>query len=171
MFEDFLPLAFGIGIGILVSVFSTTYAHYSENRKMKSNMMKGLDVETKRNWEIARLNKVFEMNYKKVNRKKRKKILFVPFHRDVWNAIVSHGMLKAFNKEVLEDLVDTYALIHEVNSIITMQEYPDSICSPIDSHNSEDVSSGTDLSVLTFEKSNQLIGKLSDLRTELGYQQ
>ena len=168
MLEILLSLASGIGVGILVSLFSTIYAHYSENRKMKLNMMKALDVETKRNWEIARLNRVFETKYKKVNRKNRKKVLFVPFHCDVWKAIVSHGLLKAFDKEVLDDIVDTYAVIHEVNSLIAKQEYPDSICSPIHSHEPKDVSTGTDLSILIFDESKQLIGKLSDLRTELG---
>lgn len=49
---------------------------------------------------------------------KRKRIAIVPFHADAWNAVVASGLMFGFSEEIAKLLVETYALIHEINSLI-----------------------------------------------------
>jgi hypothetical protein len=49
---------------------------------------------------------------------KRKRIAMVPFHTDAWNAVVASGLMFAFSEEITKLLVETYALIYEINSLI-----------------------------------------------------
>ncbi len=49
---------------------------------------------------------------------RRKPIALVPFHTDAWNAVVASGLLFAFPGELANQLVEAYATIYEVNSLI-----------------------------------------------------
>lgn len=53
-----------------------------------------------------------------ISPQKRKRIVIVPFHTDAWNAVVASGLMFAFSEEIIKLLVETYALIHEINSLI-----------------------------------------------------
>jgi hypothetical protein len=50
--------------------------------------------------------------------KKRHQILLVPFHADAWNAIVASGALFGFSESMIKQMVEAYAIIHEINSLI-----------------------------------------------------
>lgn len=52
-----------------------------------------------------------------ISPQKRKRIAIVPFHTDAWNAIVATGLMFGFSEEITKLLVETYALIHEINSL------------------------------------------------------
>ena len=53
-----------------------------------------------------------------VSPEKRQRIALVPFHKDAWNAVVASGLLVTLSEELAKRLVQAYALIHEVNSLI-----------------------------------------------------
>ncbi|MCL0095256.1 ATP-binding protein [Dehalococcoidia bacterium] len=48
----------------------------------------------------------------------RKRIVLVPLHTDAWHAIVASGLLVSFPKDTIEKLLEAYAIIHEVNTLI-----------------------------------------------------
>jgi hypothetical protein len=50
--------------------------------------------------------------------KKRHQFLLVPFHTDAWNAIVASGTLFGFSESMIKQLVEAYAFVHEINSLI-----------------------------------------------------
>lgn len=49
---------------------------------------------------------------------KRHRVALVPFHTDAWNAIVASGLLLSFPESTTKNLLEAYAIIHEVNSLI-----------------------------------------------------
>lgn len=49
---------------------------------------------------------------------RRKPIAFVPFRTDAWTAILSSGLLFTLSEAVIKNLVEAYAIIHEINSLI-----------------------------------------------------
>jgi len=48
----------------------------------------------------------------------RQPFALIPFHTDAWNAIVASGVLYSLGAELSKKLVESYRLIHEVNSLI-----------------------------------------------------
>ena len=49
---------------------------------------------------------------------RRKPIAVVPLHTDAWNALVASGLLFTFPDELASQLVEAYAMIYEINSLI-----------------------------------------------------
>lgn len=49
---------------------------------------------------------------------KRRRVALVPFHTDAWDAMVASGLLLSFPENITKDLLEAYAIIHEVNSLI-----------------------------------------------------
>jgi hypothetical protein len=49
---------------------------------------------------------------------RRQRVALVPFHTDAWNSVISSGLLFAFSENTLKQLVEAYAIIHEINSLI-----------------------------------------------------
>ena len=54
----------------------------------------------------------------KISLNKRKYIALPPFHTNAWTAIIASGLLFAFPAKIIEKLIETYAIIHEINSLI-----------------------------------------------------
>jgi hypothetical protein len=48
----------------------------------------------------------------------RKRVALIPFHTDAWDAIIASGLLLGFPENTIKDLLDAYAIIHEINSLI-----------------------------------------------------
>lgn len=48
----------------------------------------------------------------------RKRVALIPFHIDAWDAIIASGLLLGFPKNTIKDLLDAYAIIHEINSLM-----------------------------------------------------
>lgn len=49
---------------------------------------------------------------------RRQRIALVPFHTDAWHAVVATGLLFAFSERTVKQLVEAYAITHEINSLI-----------------------------------------------------
>lgn len=77
-----------------------------------------LRYEISRNLELAsRTHKLIEQIYVLMPGK-RQPIALIPFHTDAWSAIVASGLLYSLEGEVAEKMVESYTLIHELNSLI-----------------------------------------------------
>jgi len=53
-----------------------------------------------------------------ISPEKRQRIALVPLHTGAWGAIVASGLLLSFPESVIENFLEAYAIIHEVNSLI-----------------------------------------------------
>jgi hypothetical protein len=94
-----------------------------DHEEVKSALLgKGRTAALK--FEIAANSSLVDKTYRLIGRvyaflpQKRKRIAIVPFHTDAWNAVVASGLMFGFSEEITKLLVETYALIHEVNSLI-----------------------------------------------------
>jgi len=123
----------------VVQVPKSTHApHMSDNRYYKrhgsismamdheevKNALLGKGRTTALTFEILANLSLLDRTYRLIERvyvfspEKRKRIVIVPFHTDAWNAVVASGLMFAFSEEITKLLVETYALIHEINSLI-----------------------------------------------------
>jgi len=46
------------------------------------------------------------------------RVALVPFYTDAWDATVASGLLLSFPESITKNLLEAYAIIHEVNSLI-----------------------------------------------------
>jgi len=123
----------------VVQVPKSTYGpHMSDNRYYKrhgsisiamdhdevKNALLGKGRTSALTFEISANLSLLDKTYTLIERvyvispQKRKRIAIVPFHTDAWNAVVASGSMFAFSEEITKLLVETYALIHEINSLI-----------------------------------------------------
>jgi len=172
MSESVVGFISAVGAGIAAGVVSSGAIYVIERRKMKLSMIEALEVETKRNLQITQLNATFEIESKKISEEKSRRILFTPFHCDVWGSLINHGLLREIDKDAVKDIVETYNLIREVNAIIlaTLSSQEEVACLPVVfNHPANEDFSEIHLSTLILEDSRILNEKLIDLRTELGF--
>jgi hypothetical protein len=174
MSESLVGFISAVGAGIAAGVVSSGAIYIIERRKMKLSMIEALEVETYRNLQITQLNATFEIESKRISEEESQRMLFTPFHCDVWGSIINHGLLREIDKDAVKDLVETYNLIREVNAIIlaalSSQENVASLPVVFNHPTNEDFSE-IHLSTLILQDSRILNEKLIDLRTELGFRE
>ena len=79
-----------------------------------------LRYEISKNSELAeRTHKMIEQIYVYLSSpEKRQPIALIPFHTDAWNAVVASGLLYSLKSTIVEQLMEAYRVIHEMNSLI-----------------------------------------------------
>lgn len=75
-------------------------------------------------YEIAKNSELAERTYKMIEQirvyspQHRAPIALVPFHTDAWNAVIASGLLYSLKSTMVEQLIEAYRVIHEMNSLI-----------------------------------------------------
>ena len=88
----------------------------------RKGLKESLDFEIDKNIELCKLSLKLIDDIYRVEHKQRQHIVLIPFHSDVWKAIINSGLLFVLKKNA-QKLVEIYRLIHEINYLVDCQKY------------------------------------------------
>lgn len=118
--------------------------------------------EISKNSELAdRTHKLIEQIYV-LSPDRRAPIALIPFHTDAWNSVISSGLLYSLEGTLAERLMESYRLIHEINSLIAWlnMNNPDVACTPVEPSSAKH---GVYLPAVLINKLPRLSSLLKDL--------
>lgn len=141
-----------------------------ENEEVRKSMLDGglratLCLEINVNLQLAK--KALELIqgiYQIGDPAKRKQIAVTPFLTDAWKIVISSGLIPSMGEEVVTQLVESYRLIHEINSLVEWLR----VANPPVVHSSVDTSSvpnGTYVPELLQQQITRLVGTLTNLQS------
>ncbi len=126
-----------------------------------------LREEVKENSALAKQTlELIEVIYRIPEPTDRGNLAFIPFHNDVWKALLASGLLTSLNNNLISSLTQAYATIHEVNSLIEWLKVdnPPIVRTPVYMSSGR---SGTYVPAIVRDKVTKLLGLLTTIENSL----